>query len=174
MKNLLIPIVICFTMTVFAQPRQGGSGGNHPQRPSREQVETMKIGFLTQRLNLSSEEAKVFWPVYTKYQDELEVLRKSRRENLGNPKHFDELSEKEVEKAVDSELGFRQSELDLLKKYHGQFKQVLPIKKVAMLYRAEEDFKRELLDRLKENRQGKQDMKHDRNDDDINKKPGEE
>ena len=81
------------------------------------------------------------------------------------------MGEKEIEKFVDSELTFRQSELDLLKKYHGQFKQVLPIKKVAMLYRAEEDFKRELLDRIKENRQDKQNMKHDRGDN--NKQGGE-
>ena len=159
MKKSLIVLFLCLALQVSAQQRQ--QGGDRPQRPNREQVETMKIGFITQRLNLESEEAKVFWPVYTKYQDELEALRKTRRENLGNPKNFDSLSEKEIEKAVDSELTFRQSELDLLKKYHSQFKQVLPIKKVAMLYRAEEDFKRELLDRLKENRQN---MKQERND----------
>ena len=157
MKNYLIVFLICFSTTLFAQLPPPGDG---PPRPARERVEAMKVGFLTQRLNLTPEEAKVFWPVYNKYQDELEVLRKSRRENLVNAKmNFDEMPEKDVEKAVDSELGFRQQELDLLKKYHGQFKQVLPIKKVAKLYRAEEDFKRELLDRIKENRQ---EMKHDR------------
>src|SRR6187431_2793752 len=101
MKKLLIPFIICLALHAIAQPPP--HDGNHPNRPSREQVEAMKIGFLTQRLNLSTEEAKVFWPVYTKYQDELEVLRKSRRENLGNPKKLDELPDKDVEKAVDSE-----------------------------------------------------------------------
>jgi len=173
MKKFLILVIIFSTNYVFAQQHPpgggGGGGGNHPQRPSREEVETMKIGFLTQRLDLEPDEAKVFWPVYNKYQGELEILRKSRRENLGNARaNFDEMTEKEVEKAVDSELGFRQSELDLLKKYHGQFKQVLHIKKVAKLYKAEEDFKRELLDKIKENRQGN---KHDRND---KKRSGEE
>jgi len=172
MKKLLIPVIILLATNVFSQRPQGGGGGggDHSQRPSREQVETMKIGFLTQRLSLEPEEAKVFWPVYTKYQDELEVLRKSRRENLGNAKtNFDDMPDKDIEKAVDSELGFRQSELDLLKKYHSQFKKVLPIKKVAKLYKAEEDFKRELLDRLKEN---KQDMK--RGDHNEKRKPGGE
>lgn len=157
MKNYLLALLICCTSTLFAQQPPPGEG---PPKPGRERVEAMKVGFLTQRLNLTPEEAKVFWPVYNKYQDELEALRKSRRENLVNAKmNFDEMPEKEVEKAVDSELGFRQQELDLLKKYHGQFKQVLPIKKVAKLYRAEEDFKRELLDRIKENRQ---EMRQDR------------
>ena len=157
MKKYLFCLLAFCSTTVFAQPQDEA-----PRKPARERVEAMKVGFLTQRLNLTPEEAKVFWPVYNKYQDELEVLRKSRRENLANAKlNFDEMPEKDVEKAVDSELGFRQSELDVLKKYHSQFKQVLPIKKVAKLYRAEEDFKRELLDRIKENHQ---DMKRDRMD----------
>jgi len=165
MKNRLIILLLFCSTGLFAQQQQQPPPGDDQQKPARERVEAMKVGFLTQRLNLTPEEAKVFWPVYNKYQDELETLRKSRRENLVNAKmNFDEMSEKDVEKAVDSELGFRQNELDLLKKYHGQFKQVLPIKKVAKLYRAEEDFKRELLDRIKENRMDRQDMKRDRMD----------
>lgn len=161
MKNILLISFICFSLFAAAQQPPG----DPPQRPVRERVEAMKVGFLTQRLNLTPEEAKVFWPVYNKYQDELETLRKSRRDNLVNAKNnFDEMPDKDVEKAVDTELGYRQNELDLLKKYHGQFKQVLPIKKVAKLYRAEEDFKRELLDRIKENRMDRQDMKRDRMD----------
>ncbi len=160
MKNYLILFLLCCSTQLFAQhPPPPGDG---QPRPPRERVEAMKVGFITQRLNLSPEEAKVFWPVYNKYRDELENLRKSRRDNLVDARtNIDDLSEKEVEKTVDSELIFRQNELDLLKKYHAQFKQVLPIKKVAMLYRAEEDFKRELLDRIKENRQ---DNKRDRTD----------
>lgn len=150
-KQIFIVLFLASVLNLMAQ--EGPPPGDKGPRPGRERVEAMKVGFLTQRLNLSPEEAKTFWPVYNKYQDELESIRKSRRENIVNAKtNFDEMSDKDVEKTVDSELSFRQSELDLLKKYHGQFKQVLPIKKVAKLYRAEEDFKRELLDRIKENR----------------------
>ncbi|MBK7855460.1 MAG: hypothetical protein IPJ79_11655 [Bacteroidetes bacterium] len=45
------------------------------------------------------------------------------------------------------------------KKYHAQFKQVLPSKKVAILYRSEEDFKRELLDRIRERKEDKKEMR---------------
>jgi len=129
------------------------------EKPMREKVEAMKVGFLTQRLDLTPEEAKVFWPVYNKYQDELEVIRKSRRENLVNAKkNFDEMNDKDIEKAVDNELASRQNELDLLKKYNPQFKQVLPIRKVAKLYKAEEDFKRKLLDMIQERRAEKKEF----------------
>ena len=124
-------------------------------RPAKERVEAMKIGFITDRLNLTSEEAKVFWPVYNQYSDELEKLRKGRRDNIINAReNFDEMSDAELEKAVDNEIAFRQNEVDIIKKYHPQFKKVLPIKKVAKLYKAEEDFKRRLLDILQEKREG--------------------
>jgi len=141
--SFLVPVIL-LSSAVFAQK----------ERPMRDKVEAFKVGFLTERLNLTPEEAKAFWPVYNKYQDELEVLRKSRRENLVNAKmNFDEMSDKDIEKVIDNELSSRQSELDLLKKYHPQFKQVLPVKKVAKLYRAEEDFKRKLLDMIQERKE---------------------
>ncbi len=147
MKNLkLIVLAVLFGVATSASAQEG--------RPAREKVESMKIGFLTERLDLTPEEAKVFWPVYNKYQDEVEVIRKSRKENLVNARmNFDEMNDKEVEKVIDNEIASRQSELDLMKKYHPQFKQVLPIKKVAKLYKAEEDFKRKLLDLIQERRE---------------------
>lgn len=149
LRQLLFALFFFSASITFAQDH----------KPVREKVEAMKVGFMTERLNLTPEEAKVFWPVYNKYQDELESVRKSRRENLINAKmNFDEMTDKEVEKVIESEISSRQSELDLLKKYHPQFKQVLPIKKVAKLYRAEEDFKRKLLDMIQERRADRKPM----------------
>ncbi len=143
LKYIFAGLLLVIITSAFAQE----------ERPARQKVEAMKIGFLTERLNLTPEEAKVFWPVYNKYQDEVEVIRKSRRDNLTNARmNFDEMSDKDVEKAIDSEIASRQNELDIMKKYHPQFKQVLPVKKVAKLYKAEEDFKRKLLDMIKERR----------------------
>jgi hypothetical protein len=135
---------ILFAICAIAQP---------PARPPRERVEAMKVGFITERLNLSVEEAREFWPVYNKMQDEVEALRKNRRINLRDS--METMSDAEVDKMVDSELAFRQNELDIIKKYHPQFKKILPVRKVALLYRAEEDFKRRLLDILQERRQQK-------------------
>jgi hypothetical protein len=131
----------------FAQPGPGN-------RPGKEKVDAMKIGFITDYLNLTSEEAKEFWPVYNKYQDEIEQLRKSRRNNLMNDRtDVENMSDAELEKLVDSEIIFHQSELDIQKKYHPQFKKVLPMIKVAKLYRAEESFKKKLLEMIRERRQ---------------------
>ena len=123
-------------------------------RPRKEKVEAMKIGFITDYLDLSSEEAKEFWPVYNKYQDEMEVLRRGRRQNILNDQtDLNSMSDSELEKLVDSEIIFHQNELDIQKKFHPQFKKVLPMQKVAKLYRAEEAFKKKLLEMIRERKQ---------------------
>jgi hypothetical protein len=150
MKNLksklLLPFLI-LSSTLVAQDR----------KPAMEKVESMKIGFLTNRLDLTPDEAKTFWPVYDQYSDELQKLRKDRRENIQDAReNFDSMSDAEIGKAVDNEINFRQSELEIVKKYHPQFKKILPIRKVAKLYKAEEDFKRKLLEILQERKDDRQ------------------
>src|SRR4051812_43224233 len=98
MKRVFTIAFVLITAIAFAQgpPPPDGPG---PTPQQMEKIKTMKIGFLTERLNLSPEEAKSFWPVYNKYQDEIEVLRKAHRENLQKVRdNFDEMPDKEIEK----------------------------------------------------------------------------
>lgn len=136
---------------------QNFSASAQPNKPARgEKLESLKIAFITQKLDLTSEEAKVFWPVYNHYQDELEALRKTRRANLLEAKmNVDELGDKEIEALLNNEFAFRQNELDITKKYLPEFKKILPIKKVARLYKSEEEWKRKLLQLLQERREMK-------------------
>jgi len=150
MKNLkynLIALLFFSTLLASAQDK----------RPVRENIEAMKIGFITDRLSLSPEEAQKFWPVYNQYTDELDKMRASRRNSMKEAKaNMDEMTESEAEKFVDNEMLLRQEELDIQKKYHPQFKKVLSAKKVAKLYRSEEDFKRRLLEMLQNKKDGRQ------------------
>jgi shikimate kinase len=143
LKALIILLVIN-TGTLIAQ------GGGRLQE-KKDEIESMKIAFITKKLALSSEEAQQFWPVYNQYSEKLQELRKKRRQDYRqNKDNIDEMSDKEVEAAVENDMLFRQKELDLQKEYHTKFKSVLPIKKVAKLYAAEEQFKRVLLEKLKD------------------------
>lgn len=153
--KIVLPLLLCITWTtLLAQPPRGGMD----REERKEQIESMKIAFITRKLELSPDEAKRFWPVYDQYSGELQSLRKTRRDrNRDAREDFDKLGDKEIEKLVDDEMIFRQQELDIVKKYHTQFKSVLPVKKVAKLYRAEEEFKRELLERIRDK---KEEMKH--------------
>lgn len=114
-----------------------------------ERLETMKIGFITERLNLTSEEAKVFWPVYNKFTDELKKLRQTTKGKITEEMaDITTMSDAEAEKVLNDMVNFKVNEAELIKKYAQEFKKVLPIKKVVLLFKAENDFKRELLKKL--------------------------
>jgi len=115
----------------------------------KEMIETMKVSFISKQLNLNVDEAKLFWPVYNQYEIELETVRNSRKKETEIAiEDFANLTDKAIEKMIDAQFIFKQNELDIMKKYNARFKQVLPIKKTAMLYKAEEDFKRLLLRKM--------------------------
>ena len=157
MKKHIIKGIALLLFISFAHVSSAQRGGG-----KRERIESMKIAFITKRLDLTPAEAKTFWPVYNQFQDEMETLHKSHRENLADERrNFDSLSDGQIEKLVDAEISTRQQELDVVKKYLPQFKKILPIRKVGMLFRAEEDFKRKLLDMLQDRKDDKREERRD-------------
>ena len=69
MKKLtFLAILLALTGLIQAQTKPQGD----PQK-----VEALKISFITNKLNLTPEEAKLFWPIYNQYEDEKKALRKT-------------------------------------------------------------------------------------------------
>lgn len=144
------PIFIALLLALFSSLLLRAQGVDDAA-DKKDKIEAFKVSFLTQKLKLSPEEARIFWPVYNQYQDELENVRKNwKRESTSFKGSIETMSDKEIEKLVDGEIVFRQNEMDVKKKFHLQLKKVLPLRKLALLYRAEEDFKRELLKKIQE------------------------
>ena len=152
MKKIIHVLLIVIAAKSFSQqPPTPPTPPSPPNPPKKEKMESMRIAFLTQKLDLSPEEAQKFWPVYNEFQKKREELHKKRREEIKNAKeNFDSLSDKQVEKIVDDEIAFKQKNLDLDKEYHSKFKSVLPVKKVAKLYHAEDMFAHRLLEEISE------------------------
>ena len=113
-----------------------------------EKIEAYRVAFFTQKLDLTADESKAFWPVYNDYQKELRELRKAERQlSRGN---YSEMSDQELEEAIEKRFELRQKQLDLEKQYYKKFKAVLPMKKLAKLPRTERAFRSELLKKVKE------------------------
>ena len=116
----------------------------------RKKIESQKIAFITKALDLSSEEAQVFWPVYNDFSDEMKTIRKKRREVFSKArKNRSSLTEKEIGIIIDERLKMEQETLDLKVKYNEEFQKVISNKQISALYHAEEEFKKELLHRIK-------------------------
>jgi len=122
------------------------------QKPRSEEIESLKIAFFTQKLNLSPEEAKVFWQIYNDMQKEQNALRKERMQKMISYRkttEIDNLTDAQVQSLITSEFDFKQRDLNLDKKYYNKLKSQLPIKVVGKFYRAQEGFKRELLNKFR-------------------------
>lgn len=111
-----------------------------------EKIHTMKVSFLTEKLSLSAEEAEAFWPVYNAYEAELKA---TRPENEQKP-DFANMSDIELDRFVQARFAQEQSKLNIKKKYYPKFVQVLSIQKVVLLYESEQNFRKQLLKKIKE------------------------
>ena len=123
------------------------------QKPKGEEIESLKIAFFTKKLDLSPDEAKVFWPIYNDMQEEQNAIRKERFQKMisfRKTAEIDNLTDAQIQSLITSEFDFRQRDLNIEKKYYNKFKAVLPIKIIGKYYRAQEAFKRELLNRFKD------------------------
>jgi hypothetical protein len=142
---LLTYTLLCFFIApVFAQ--------DDDER--NDKVEALRIAFITEKLNLSSEEAKVFWPVFNGFTTELKKLRSKLKESSLTYSVKQSPSDQDANKFINDYVSLKQQELDLTKRYLNEFKKVLPEQKVAQLLTLEQEFKKQLLQRLK-NKQGK-------------------
>ncbi|MBC9795979.1 hypothetical protein [Sinomicrobium weinanense] len=125
----------------------------HAQEKSKkERIKTLKVAYITEKLSLTTSEAQKFWPVYNTYYDNVSRLRHQEHKNI---KHkirsgeIDQMSDKEANQLLaqleDIEKKVYEEDVLLTKK----LKKVLPAKKILLLKRAEKDFYRELLYKLK-------------------------
>lgn len=114
------------------------------QENKREKMEALRVGFITQELELSPTEAEKFWPIFNQYQNEQKQLRESY---VGKKDGGDD------EISADKQLEFEQKRLDLRKKYHAQFKTVLGEQKLSKLYDSERRFRERALQQLKKRRE---------------------
>ena len=121
------------------------------QESKHEKLEAMKIAFITEKLSLTTKEAQNFWPIYNEYSQKIEKLRKTKRSDLGELKiNIENSSDKEIEALLSDVFDAKSKEIELQKEYYTKYTKVLPIKKVALLYQSEHQFKKELLKRIKD------------------------
>jgi hypothetical protein len=132
---------------VFAQG--GRKRMNDPK--IKEQVEQIRKSTYTQVLSLTDAEAQKFWPVFDRMQDELEGIKKQANAIRKDIKeNYDKSSDAELDKKLNQLFDFEQKMLDIKRKYYGEFKKVIPVKKVALLPKAEREFKKALIEKIRQ------------------------
>ena len=118
------------------------------QRPIQERVEAMRSAYITDYLQLSTEEAQMFWPIYNEYKASEKTIRQEYRVK-GDIRM---MTDQEAEQVVLQ--GFEREEklLDLRKEYYQRLQQAVPIRKIALLPEAERKFKEKILKEIQQRR----------------------
>ena len=134
MKTIFTSLAITFFSFLIAKAQDGN-----------DKIDAMKIGYITKRLQLSTDEAQKFWPVYNQYEAEKKQVRQSTLGAIKDLKEDGDFTNAEAEQAIAKYVEFKAKDLDLIKKYVMEFRKFLPTTKIAKLVTAEEHFKKMLM-----------------------------
>lgn len=125
------------------------------QRPSGEEMQRIqdaKIAIITNRLNLSPEQATGFWPVYNEYSQKRREIHRAQRKIINAKKAEGKTDDLALDNLKEVQE-LKQKELDLEKEYQGRFLKVISAGQVIELYKAEKTFNDMLIQRLKQRQQ---------------------
>ena len=111
-----------------------------------ERINTLKIGYITEKIELTSGEAKDFWPIYNKYNEILHNLNVQIRncKKSGCDKK-ENLTEKEALEILDKDSELMGKILQANREKDKELLKVISAKKLLLLKNAEKEFHRKLI-----------------------------
>ena len=151
MKKLIIPILILLiSLSAWSQ------------QPSGERIKAMKVAHITKKLDLSSQEAEKFWPVYNAFDEKTSKLRNTDLRNIkreirtNNNNLSDAQAERLLTRLMSVENDLHKARVTLV----NDLRRVISAEKIIRLKAAEDEFNKILLQKLKEFRQRRQQRKN--------------
>lgn len=129
------------------------------QKDVGERLKAIRAEVYTRVLDLTSDEAQNFWPIFNEYVENKENLQKQ----LKPEGQIDGMSDAEVEDYVKKYFEIRQKEFDLEKDLVQKLRKVLPVRKIAKLPKAEREFRESLIKRLQEAREKRLERRNGKN-----------
>ncbi|GIL21613.1 MAG: hypothetical protein BroJett042_01260 [Bacteroidota bacterium] len=123
---------------------------NEQDPKALEKINALRIAYLSEKLNLTSEQAEKFWPIYREFSDKRKELR---RELIDARKQVkaDQNPQKD-EALVKLGLELKQRELDLEKTYSERLLKVISAQQILSLRKAEGDFQQLIRDQIQQRR----------------------
>ncbi len=160
---LILTIMVCSSAFAQNEGRENKNKQNPADKQKFEQmkadIQSRKIAFFTKQLKLSSEEAKVFWPVYYKCEEERDAARNEIRKSA-HALHSairEDKADSEIKALADTYYAALERDNDLQKLHYYEYLKVLPVKKAAMVRMVEERFVNDLLSQWRRRGNGPQD-----------------
>ncbi|SDE64861.1 hypothetical protein SAMN05421636_106251 [Pricia antarctica] len=141
--KIMVTSVLLMSSILFAQ-----------HKPDKDKIKSLKVAFLTERLDLSSKEAQTFWPIYNEYNEKRDAMHEQKQDRVYRKMgDVENLSEKEAGELIKQYLTFEENEEELDKNFTERISKVISAKKTLLLLRSEYEFKKQLLKQYRHNKE---------------------
>ncbi|MDJ1502908.1 Spy/CpxP family protein refolding chaperone [Xanthocytophaga agilis] len=115
-----------------------------------ESLESERVAFLTNKMKLTAEQAKQFWPVYNEFEKEKEKAQQAASQVRNSISSGS--SEEEIKSVLKQLIELRQKEVDSMRRQVDKFLKIVNSRQVAMFYKGEIDFRRKIIREWREQR----------------------
>ena len=107
--------------------------------------------FITDKLDLSSDEAEKFWPIYNAFEKACMELRHEKLKDLKDnlKKEINVISEAEALSKLNEMIAIEDELVQLKRSFRTKLEGIISNKKIILLKIAEDGFNRRMIDRLK-------------------------
>jgi hypothetical protein len=145
MKRIIlgISLLLLSSLTLVAQNNRG-------------QIKALKTAFITNALELSPSEAEKFWPIYNQFDQNMHKFKAVKTQQIARTIRLaggiEKLSESESERILKEFIDIDYNVANEKKNLHKNLTGIISSKKIIKLLRAEQNFNKELLKRLREKR----------------------
>ena len=139
MKHVLIAFLLLTTVSL----------GRALAQNDNQKIESAKIGYITNRLNLTTEQAPQFWAIYNDYNGKKKELNRRIRQLTGENSRQGAAADDKAALSNLRELTTSRHKIgDLDDEYMPRFLKVISPNQLQELYKAERSFNRQLLEKL--------------------------
>ena len=130
---LALAITVCFAAPAVSQDKPADN-----MQILLEKIRADKKLLVAANMELTESEAKAFWPLYQKYQDELFLLRaRTARLIKDYSEAYKDMKDEKAKALLDESITIESMGLKLRQAYLPKFRKALPEKKVARYYQIE-------------------------------------
>jgi hypothetical protein len=138
MPCVRILLAATLTLTLSATPALAGEAAKVNLEILRDTIRANKKALVATNLTLSDEEAKQFWPLYDRYQTELNAVQDRGVKVIQDyTASFSDLSNEKAMKLADEWLSAEGDRVKVRRTYLEEFAKVLPGRKVVRFYQIE-------------------------------------
>jgi hypothetical protein len=147
MRYIIITLVLLCSLVVKAQNPDNRVHYKDRNNEMRDKIKALAIAHITKALDLSTEEAQRFWPLYNEVKDERSKLEKVKKQLIRKlESEFDNMTEKQASLYVDQMVALDKriggTNLDYK---HDDIIKVIGAKRFLKLKKAEMDFRRKMI-----------------------------